>query len=274
MELSPYTDASQSRAATSHYATVYTDIILDNFDDSLEVKVGGNAVGPRFDMPNPKPPKPPDTGKFDPKVDYNRVLLPMKPGHENEQAKESKPGVEYPSASERERYRVETGAMLTRDGDPFDTKSVKEPYLRAGSISMQSLDGATDEQVREWAVNSCIWVCLVPEGQQSVAFYSHVCRGGKFHHSSLSKGGTVVGAGEWIVKNGKLRTISANSGHYQPTLDFLFRSVLHLADSRHPDTSIFLYDVKTRTWVDRPWKDFIEAPSANGRYGPHPSAIR
>lgn len=68
-------------------------------------------------------------------------------------------------------------------------------------------------------------MCFVPEGKDSVSFYSHECRGGKFHHSSLSKGGKVVGAGEWIVEDGKLKKVSANSGHYQPTMDYLYNAV-------------------------------------------------
>jgi hypothetical protein len=132
------------------------------------------------------------------------------------------------------------GARMTRDGKLFDTKSIKTPYVRAGEVYMQPLDGSTDAQYHEWGGKSCIWVCFVPEGRDSVSFYSHVCRGGTFHHSSLSKGGKVVAAGEWIVEDGKLKKISANSGRYQPTMDYLHNAVLHMAVARQPDTTIFL----------------------------------
>ena len=52
----------------------------------------------------------------------------------------------------------------------------------------------------------------------------------------------MIGAGEWIVRKGKLWKINANSGHYQPTIDFLYRAVLNLALAFQSDTTVFLYD--------------------------------
>jgi hypothetical protein len=64
----------------------------------------------------------------------------------------------------------------------------------------------------------------------------------RFHHTSLVDGGKVIGVGEWIVRKGKLWKINANSGHYQPTIDFLYRAVLNLALAFQSDTTVFLYD--------------------------------
>ncbi len=69
-----------------------------------------------------------------------------------------------------------------------------------------------------------------PENDKPV-IYSHVGKPGRFHHSSMVDGGDVIGAGEWIVRKGKLWKISANSGHYQPTIDFLYRAVLQMSSA-------------------------------------------
>jgi hypothetical protein len=280
-----YTSYSSMVALPAKVDAEDDDVVLHNFADDLEVvihpmpvaKGAPAAAAPAFKLPSASPPTPPASGAPDPNVDYNRVLLPMKPGNEGEQGQRphilaKKDGVEYLEGGKRERFHVETGYSMRRNGAEFDTTLIKAPYLAAGSIGFQELPHATQDQIAAWAETSLIWVCAVPKGKQSVQFYSHVCRPGKFHHSSLTAGGTVVGAGEWIVRGGKLARISANSGHYQPTIDFLYRSVLHLADTRQPDTTIFLYDSKTQTWVDRPWADFISSPTDNGRYWTHPNA--
>jgi hypothetical protein len=41
---------------------------------------------------------------------------------------------------------------------------------------------------------------------------------GLFHHSSFLGGAPVLGAGEWQVRTGLLRLITAKSGHYQPEM--------------------------------------------------------
>jgi hypothetical protein len=93
-----------------------------------------------------------------------------------------------------------------------------------------------------------------------------------FHHSSMVDGGKVIGAGEWIVRKGKLWKISANSGHYQPTIDFLYRAVLNMAPAFQSDTTVFLYDSVADKWIDYPVQQFISAPSAGSRYWTHPRA--
>jgi hypothetical protein len=82
----------------------------------------------------------------------------------------------------------------------------------------------------------------------------------------------VIGAGEWIVRKGKLWKISASSGHYQPTIDFLYRAVLNLAPAFQSDTTVFLYDSVADQWIDYLVQQFIQAPSAGSRYWTHPRA--
>jgi len=57
----------------------------------------------------------------------------------------------------------------------------------------------------------------VQNSSQEVAFYSHVQKRGRFHHSSLNAGREVASAGEWETdSNGVLVRIWGQSGHYQP----------------------------------------------------------
>jgi len=93
-------------------------------------------------------------------------------------------------------------------------------------------------------------------------------------YDKYDKAGTegVICAGEWIVRKGKLKKISANSGHYRPTLDALYRAVLHLACARQSDSTIFLYDTKLKVWADVNWSDFIAKPTGGGRYSTHPDS--
>ena len=54
------------------------------------------------------------------------------------------------------------------------------------------------------------------DAREEPAFYSHVGKLGRFHHSSFKAGQAVMAAGEWVVRQGKLDMINACSGHYRP----------------------------------------------------------
>lgn len=51
---------------------------------------------------------------------------------------------------------------------------------------------------------------------------------GQFHHSSLAGGRPVAAAGELEVRDGVLRLVTDQSGHYQPAREFTLRAVDHL----------------------------------------------
>jgi len=116
-----------------------------------------------------------------------------------------------------------------------------------------------------------IWVCMRHPMTGRAQFYSHVAKrrvdagpkGYNFSHSSLSAGGEVIAAGEWIVEGGKLVGLSANSGHYQPTLTFLHQAAQHLKTVI--DGGTFVY-----TWVNYPALKFLTSPAGEGRYWAHP----
>jgi hypothetical protein len=154
----------------------------------------------------------------------------------------------------------------------FSQKVKKEEYGLANA-GLAKKDGSTIPVPEEWDRASLIWVCANEITSDLPVFYSHVCKMGRFHHTSVVAGGDVVGAGEWIVRNGKLWKISANSGHYRLSIDFLHRSVLFLGDAVQSDTTVFLYDSQTDSWIDRPAAEFKKNPSGGGRYFAHPAGM-
>ncbi|MEO9932149.1 calmodulin-binding protein [Rhodopirellula bahusiensis] len=99
--------------------------------------------------------------------------------------------VAYLDSKARGRYRVDrSNELLWQNGSAFDTAAMRTHFSGLG-----------------WAI-----FVLSPRG----VFYtgSHVV--GQFHHSSFLQGRPVKGAGEWKVEKGKLKLITAKSGHYQP----------------------------------------------------------
>ncbi|HEX3867139.1 MAG TPA: hypothetical protein VHV78_10310, partial [Gemmatimonadaceae bacterium] len=169
--------------------------------------------------------------KVDPGDASTAAIMPMR--HEKDAA-----SVEYIAdvRTRREAYEVSIAATMRRGvkGEapaPFDTKTIKAAFLGRTDIGAARLGETTDQQAKfqqlteYWVINSLIWVCTAEQGRLGGVFYSSVCRIGSFHHSSFTSGGSLVGAGEWIVENGKLMRVSANSGHYMPTLTEFHRGV-------------------------------------------------
>ena len=168
---------------------------------------------------------------------------------------------------------------MKRRGMVFDTQEIKQHFANKKPGSVGSADLGADKKGKtfptpaEWNDAALLWVCAPDPEDDKPVFYSHVGKPHRFHHSSMVDGGDVIGAGEWIVKKGKLWKISANSGHYQPTIDFFYRSVLHMFTAFDGDTTVFLYDSVDDKWVDYPIRLFISAPTANNRYWTHPRAM-
>ena len=64
---------------------------------------------------------------------------------------------------------------------------------------------------------------------------------GRFHHSSLAGGKAVTGAGELVVENGVVKTISNKSGHYRPTAE-MNEQVIKALESQGADTTRIIRD--------------------------------
>jgi hypothetical protein len=175
----------------------------------------------------------------------------------------------------REKYQVEIGKTLRRRQQLFDTKEInkrveadkKSPGCDLGA----SKKGGEFQRPQDWTEGGLIWVCVPDPETNRPVIYSHV---GKMNtrHSSLAGGTEVIGAGEWIVRRGKLLKISANSGHYQTTTQCLYHAVLHMSIAFNHDTTVFLYDSKDDRWIDYPIRNFISKPTNGGRLRTHPKA--
>jgi hypothetical protein len=179
---------------------------------------------------------------------------------------------------EREKYRVEVAHTLRRRGKILESEKLKSHFAKKGTHDVGAANlghspktGKVFPYPEEWLQKALIWVCI-PNAQDKPTIYSHVGKPFRFHHSSLAGDGEVIGAGEWIVKKGKLLKISGNSGHYRPSIDMLYHSVLHLNGALQSNTTVFLYDSQSDQWIDYPVLDFIKKPTASGRYWVHPQA--
>ena len=196
-------------------------------------------------------------------------------------------GVKYvDSASERrQRYEITMAASMKRGADDglrvpeeFDTASIKAKFNKSDPTSLGSCKLWRDpsemilfrELIQEWSQKSLIWVCANEPGRLGAMFYSHVGLIGKFHHSSFKEGEDVIGAGEWIVEKGKLKRISANSGHYLPKLDEFHRSVLYMAAAWQQDTEVLLWNKKDQKWEYVSVQSFKVSPGGGGKYATHP----
>ncbi len=102
-------------------------------------------------------------------------------------------GMSFLSNSARQAYRVEfrQGRLHWRNA-PLDTSSMKSYWSGAGSA------------------------IFVMDGEGTFYAAEQVMK--VVHHSSFLSGAPVFGAGEMMVEDGVLRILTAQSGHYRPTL--------------------------------------------------------
>ena len=121
--------------------------------------------------------------------------------------------VRYLDDGEREAYRLtaQDGRLLDADGVPFDTSAAATVHT-GGGRAIYVMDG---------------------EGNIYASTYQRI---GDFHHSSFLGGKDVAGAGELVVRDGRLEGISLRSGHYQPTPE-MQAQVLRVLESKGIDIS-------------------------------------
>ncbi len=226
--------------------------------------------------------------------------------HPEDHAGEEAKGVKYFHKNQvqtlRDKYQVKLGANIMRRGEIFDTGRIKAFFRHRRGVGVgnrltaaekakpfdrnkaRALPGAAllgrDRRENaqrwgalnyEWGLEGLIWVCSLEEGQTKPSFYSHIGKIERFHHSSFKAGGGVIGAGEWIVQKGKLLKISGNSGHYQPTINHLHRSVLYMAEAWTQSTVVLLWNIPNDAWDEVPVLIFRDNPTRNGMYKAHPN---
>jgi len=140
---------------------------------------------------------------------------------------------------------VGAAAALFFDTVPFDT-----------SLSRAAFGGRQ---------RKAIWV-QGPSGR----FYSSLeSQAGVFHHSSFLAGHDVKAAGDWEVEHGQLRTISAMSGHYRPTIEQLHGAVVDLRRTsrrllEHAKVEVLLLQSSQNVTV--PAIEFADAGERDARY--------
>ena len=239
--------------------------------------------------------------------DHRKVPMAQMKGYKKEESDEN---VRYLRDLKilRSKYEVSIGATMRRRGEIFDTAKIRAFYdykrkggndasgllspqekarpfdpQKARALPAHALMGKDKEQsanfkdlAKEWE-GSLIWVCATEQGRPRPVFYSSIGKqthnGAQgFKHSSFKAGGNVVCAGEWIVSNGKLLKISANSGHYRPSIDHLHRGVLFMSESWNKDTVVLLWNIKADKWEEVPVLLFRDNPSLGGAYRAHPIA--
>lgn len=135
-------------------------------------------------------------------------------------------GVQYLSVENRGSYSVEfRDGMIYWKGSPLDTANLETHFSGLG-----------------WAM----WVQSPDD-----VFYTNSHVKGRTHHSSFLSGEAVHGAGEWLVKDGRLLMITAKSGHYQPTMPEFYRSLMTLQTQGASlrDTDVVIYTFRGEPFV-------------------------
>lgn len=178
----------------------------------------------------------------------------------------------------RERFQVTLGERICFATDGVIDSATRVRAALGNNLSSKSmpaigrsLAGETFVADPAW-LGSMIWVCAVEPERNVLVFYTGVGRIHQFHHSTFTGGGDVIAAGEWTIESGRLTRIAPLSGHYRPTLQALYRAVLHMAPALVSNPTVYLYDAEEDKWVDVPVRRFLEKCSDNGRYHPHPDA--
>lgn len=127
--------------------------------------------------------------------------------------------VEYYDMVNRQRFAIEPSA----DGLIYCRKP-KESSAGSLFFDLAKYDTSASKAALDGGAGMAIWV-QSPSGR----FYSSTqSQRGKFHHSSFLAGRMIRAAGDWMVSDGKLRFISAKSGHYMPPLEALQGAITDL----------------------------------------------
>jgi hypothetical protein len=118
-------------------------------------------------------------------------------------------GLRYLSNSARASYRVEfvQGKLVWR-GAPFDTSGMESHWSSEGRAIF-----VMDQHGRFYAA------------EQNLSRWEDE----RFHHSSFLSGAPVHGAGEMQVAEGRLEVLTAQSGHYKPTVKEMLQTMRQLA---------------------------------------------
>ena len=124
--------------------------------------------------------------------------------------------VNYLNMETRQQYVIEPGI----DGLLYS----REPNQTTFKFTQKPFDTSMSQAAYGGRSHKAIWV----QGPSGRFYSSNESKAGKFHHSSFLAGRQVKAAGDWEVDKGRLKTISAVSGHYHPPLVALRQALLDL----------------------------------------------
>jgi len=165
--------------------------------------------------------------------------------------------VRYLDMEQRQKYVLEPGGdglFYCREGSEAALKFERVPFDTSKSTAA----------VRPGSRGVAIWV----QGPSGRFYSSNESKEGKFHHSSFLAGREVKAAGDWCVEQGRLKSISAMSGHYHPTLESLKRALLDLqAVSRQLlgwGSVVEVYQGQTEVKI--PVRTFLDEAAKNPKY--------
>ncbi|KAI8008295.1 IQ domain-containing protein IQM3 [Camellia lanceoleosa] len=99
-------------------------------------------------------------------------------------------------------------------------------YIVAGGTIVKKLTGDLLDTNQE--VHDSKWIFVMSTSKK---LYAGKKRKGSFHHSSFLAGGATLAAGRFMAECGKLKSVSAYSGHYRPTNENLSIFIAFLKDN-------------------------------------------
>ena len=104
------------------------------------------------------------------------------------------------------------------------------------------------------------------QGELSV-FDHHSSDPGTLVHSSLNAGAPVVSAGELVINEGRLESITTHSGHHQPSVFNVYRSLEHFSEHGIDISGVTIYTINDPSTANAHFKpnDLDETPL--GFYG-------
>lgn len=100
------------------------------------------------------------------------------------------------------------------------------PAPAAPAAANPAADGDPDDNDKP-TNKPCKWIWVLDRQRR---LYVHAKRRGTFHHSSFVEGGEVLSAGGLDADDGRVRRLTADSGHYRPSLDNFMATVSLLRD--------------------------------------------
>ena len=164
--------------------------------------------------------------------------------------------VRYLDMERRQKYVIEPGTdglFYSREATESTVKFERVPFDTSKSTAA----------VRGSGKGQAIWV----QGPSGRFYSSNESECGKFHHSSFLAGRDVKSAGDWVIQEGRLKAISAMSGHYHPTLDSLRKALLDLQSTSRQLLNFGVVEVfKGATEVKIPIRTFLDESAKDSKY--------